>query len=298
MIEGHSTTPRRIWALLGLMIFLWSFNFIVAKYALREFPPLLLGALRFTVAGAVILPFFLYRRLQTTQALDWNGAGPKLLGLGLLGVGANQLTFLMGLMYTSVAHAALIIALTPMLVLLLSAWAGHERITKNKVTGLVLAVSGVLLLQLQALLTGHASPWGDFFVFLASATFALFTVGGKSVRQHFDGLTINTFAYAGSGLVLLPVTLWLGWHFSFEGISTVAWFSLFYMALFPSLVAYMIYYHALHYLSPSRIASVGYLQPFMATLFAVPLLGERITTSLLAGGLLVLLGVFWAERRA
>ena len=298
MTEGHSATPRRVWALLGLMIFLWSFNFVVAKYALREFPPVLLGVLRFTVAGAVILPFFLYKRLQAAQALDWSGDGPKLLGLGLLGVGANQLTFLMGLMHTSVAHAALIIALTPMLVLFLSAWVGHERITRNKVTGLCIAVSGVLLLQLQSLLTGHASPWGDFFVFLASATFALFTVGGKSVRQHFDGLTINTFAYAGSGFLLLPVTLWLGWHFSFEGISTIAWLSLVYMALFPSLVAYMIYYHALRYLSPSRIASVGYLQPFMATLFAVPLLGERITASLVAGGMLVLLGVFWAERRA
>ena len=298
MSEGHPITPRRIWVLLGLMILLWSFNFVVAKYALREFPPLLLGALRFTVAGAVILPFFLYKRLQAVQALDWNGAVPKLLGLGLLGVGANQLAFLMGLAHTSVAHAALIIALTPMLVLLLSAWVGHERITRNKVTGLCIAVSGVALLQLQSLLTGHASPWGDFFIFLASATFAVFTVGGKSVRQHFDGLTINTFAYAGSGLVLLPATMAMGWHFAFENVSATAWLSLLYMALFPSLLAYMIYYHALHYLSPSRIASVGYVQPFMATLFAVPLLGERITASLVAGGMLVLLGVFWAERRA
>lgn len=298
MTEGHSATPRRVWALLGLMVLLWSLNFVVAKFALREFPPLLLGALRFTVAGAVILPFFLYKRLRAAQALDWNGAGPKLLGLGLLGVGANQLTFLMGLMYTSVAHAALIIALTPMLVLFLSAWVGHERITRNKVAGLCLAVSGVTLLQLQSLLTGHASPLGDLFMFLAAATFALFTVGGKSVRQHFDGLTINTFAYAGSGFLLLPVTLLLGWHFSFAGISAIAWLSLGYMALFPSLVAYMIYYHALRYLSPTRIASAGYLQPFMATLFAVPLLDERITASLVAGGMLVLLGVFWAERRA
>lgn len=298
MSDSHRATPRRVWALLGLMVFLWSINFVVAKYALRDFPLLLLGALRFTVAGALILPVFLHSRLRAVMPALRNGWKWKLLGLGLLGVGANQLTFLLGLTHTSVAHAALIIALTPILVLFLSSWVGHESLTRNKVVGLAMAVSGVLLLQLQSLLTGHASPLGDFFVFLAALTFALFTVWGKSVRQQFDGLTINTFAYVGSGVVLLPITVWAGWSFNFFGVSPRGWFSLFYMALFPSLVAYMIYYHALRYLSPSRIASVGYLQPFLATLFAVPLLGERITASLVGGGVLVLAGVFWAERRA
>lgn len=280
------------------MIFLWSSNFVVAKYALREIPPLLLGALRFTVAGLVILPWFVWRRMQASEPLKLKGDVLKLLLLGICGVGANQTTFLLGLGRTSVAHAALILALTPMLVLFLSSWVGHERLTRNKIVGLCIAISGIAALQVRSFLTGHASPVGDLFIFLASATFAMFTVGGKSVRQHFDGLTINTFAYVGSGIALSPVTMWAAWEFPLASVSATGWLSILYMAVFPSVVSYMIYYHALQYMAPSRVASLGYLQPILATMFAVPLLGEKITLSLVLGGCLVLLGVFWAERRA
>ncbi|MCC6589156.1 MAG: EamA family transporter [Bryobacterales bacterium] len=280
------------------MIFLWSSNFVVAKYALREIPPLLLGALRFTAAGLVILPWFVWKRMQSSEPLKLKGELLKLILLGICGVGANQTTFLLGLERTSVAHAALILALTPMLVLFLSSWVGHERLTRNKIVGLCIAISGIAALQLRSFLTGHASPLGDFFIFLASATFALFTVGGKSVRQHFDGLTINTFAYVGSGIALSPITMWAAWEFPLASVSATSWLSVLYMAVFPSVVSYMIYYHALHYMAPSRVASLGYLQPILATMFAVPLLGEKITWPLVSGGCLVLLGVFWAERRA
>ena len=70
------------------MIFLWSSNFVVAKYALREIPPLLLGALRFTVAGLVILPWFVWRRMQASDPLKLKGDVLKLLLLGICGVGA------------------------------------------------------------------------------------------------------------------------------------------------------------------------------------------------------------------
>jgi drug/metabolite transporter (DMT)-like permease len=68
------------------------------------------------------------------------------------------------------------------------------------------------------------------------------------------------------------------------------------MAVFPSVVCYSIYYYALTYVPASRVSAFSYLQPLLAILMAIPLLGEQPTRSLMAGGALVLTGVFLAER--
>lgn len=304
MTDGPRATPRHIWALLGVMVFLWSINFVFAKYALREFPPVLLGSLRFTVAAAVLVPFYFWQRyrkqrdaaaqgeLRNHRNLWW-----KLLLIGVIGVGGNQLTFLVGLGQTSVAHASIIIGLTPVFVLLFSVLLGHERITTNKTIGLAIAFCGLAVLQSQTSTKVHASLLGDFFVFIAAVTFAIFTVGGKTVRPYFDGITINTVAYVSAGVILSPVTLWHASRFSFSGVTLTGWLSMLYMALFSSVVAYIIFSHAMQFLPASKITMLSYLQPVLATLFAVPLLGEPVTKSLAAGGALVLAGVWCAERR-
>ena len=296
MSDGRGRPPRRVYALLAVMVLVWSVNFVVAKVTLREFPPLLLGALRFTVAGLVIAPVYVWRTMTEAHQAVERGAAARLLGIGLIGVGLNQLMFLLGLVRTSVAHASILICITPVFVLLLSAAAQHERITGKKLAALALAVSGILVLQGRSLFGSPGSVLGDLFVVLAALTFAFFTVAGKSVRSEFDSLTIITFAYTGSAVLLSPVTVWLSMEFDYSRVSVWGWVAVLYMAIFPSLVAYMIYYHALRYLAASRIAMLGYLQPLLATSLAVAFIGERVTPSLVVGGLLVVAGVVWAER--
>lgn len=294
-MSKDGTSRRRLHALLAFMVFVWSVNFVVAKNALSEFSPLMLGALRFSFGGLFILPLFFWFKRDAPPP-SGRTAG-KLLALGLFGVGANQLLFLLGLQRTSVAHAAILIATTPVMVLLLSAWAGHERITRAKVAGLALALGGVAVLQGRALFGGYGSMLGDLFVLLASLAFAVFTVVGKEIRQRYDGLTINTFAYAGSTAILSPFTFWLASNFDFSKVTWIGWLSVAYMAIFPSVIAYLIFYHALRYMPSSKLTRLAYLQPFFATLLAVPFLGEKVTVSLVTGGALVLAGVFWAERQ-
>ncbi|MEZ5352703.1 MAG: DMT family transporter [Bryobacteraceae bacterium] len=294
--DTSAKTPASVYFLLAFMVFVWSINFIVAKHALREFPSLLLGTLRFTLAGLMLVPYYVWERRRHRVPLWETGGLVKLLAVGLVGVGANQLCFLLGLARTSVSHAAILFALTPMTVLLLSSAAGHERITRSKVAGILLAIAGVGLLQLRGQDQRGATLSGDLFILMAMLTFALFTVGGKSLRKDFDGVTINSFAYGGSALVLSPVTLWAAHRFDFSTVSAGAWAALFYMALFPSIIAYLIYYHALRYLGATRLSTLAYLQPVIATAFAVTLLGETITPSLMSGGALILAGVFAAER--
>jgi drug/metabolite transporter (DMT)-like permease len=293
--EDHTRTPSSVYLLLSFMVFVWSLNFIVVKFLLREFPPLALGALRITLAALMIAPYYVWHRMRHGLPLVDRGGFLALVGVGLLGVAANQFAFLLGLRRTSVSHAAMLFALTPMTVLLLSSRAGHEQISRNKILGILIAISGVALLQMRSP-AGEASLEGDGLILMSMASFALFTVWSKSLRKDFDGIMINTFAYVGSAAALLPVTIWQTARNDFSGVSGWAWAVLFYLALVPSLVTSMIFYHGLRYLAPSRISMLTYLQPVLATAFAILLLGERMNAALIAGGALILAGVFIAER--
>lgn len=297
MSEGAAGRPSslRLYFLIALMTTLWSFNFIAAKFALKEFPALLASGIRIAFAGLAMLPIYAYysRRGETVWA---RADVPKLISLGMLGVALNQLFFVLGISRTSVAHAAIVIAFTPILVLLLAFFAGQERLRPANVTGLLTALTGVVVLQMLSGKQGDASPLGDSLVFVASLTFAIFSVYGKRETGRIHSAVLNTFAYSGSGLVLLPMTLWLGKEFRFGEVSLTAWASLLYMALFASVLCYLIYYYALTYVPASRVAAFSYMQPVLATLMAIPLLGEHPTLSVAFGGILVLAGVFLAER--
>ncbi len=298
MNDGAKAGPShwRLYSLIGLMTFLWALNFIVAKFAVRQIPPLMAAGLRTGLAGILILPIYFWER-KTKGVAAWTKADvPMLMFLGMFGVALNQLFFVLGISRTSVAHAAIMIGITPILVLAIASAIGQESLSAGKLLGMALALAGVVALQFSPSKGAVTTVAGDFFVFLASVTFALFTVMGKRVVGNFSSITINTFAYVGGGLFLLPLTLWQSVGFPFRQLSWATWASVLYMAAFPSVLCYLIYYYALTYIPASRVSAFSYLQPLLATLLAIPLLGENPTTSLVAGGCLVLVGVFVAER--
>ncbi|HWQ56713.1 MAG TPA: DMT family transporter [Bryobacteraceae bacterium] len=286
-----------LYALIGLMVTFWAGNFIVGKLALREFPALLLVGLRATLAAVFILPVYLWE--GRTRPDRWTRADvPLLVTLGMLGVGLNQFFFLVGLSRTSAAHGAIIAGMGPLLVLLIARVAGLERLSGRRAAGMILALVGVAVLKAFEPKTGSQGPtWaGDFLIFLGSLAFALFTVFGKRVATQHSSVTLNTFAYAASAVALMPLTIWQARDFAFPAVSAGAWASLVYMALFPSVIAYLIFYHALSRIPASRVSAFSYVQPLLVTVMGVVVLGEHVTASLVLGGTVIFSGVWMTER--
>jgi drug/metabolite transporter (DMT)-like permease len=286
-----------LYTLISAMVLFWSGNYIIGKIALREFPPLLAAGLRVAFAGLFMIPIYATQK----NAPPWDKRDvPTLLYLGVFGVTLNQLCFVIGLSRTSVVHSVLIIAMTPIFVLVIAAIAKQERITPRKATGMLIAFGGVTAINL--LPTAKGAPGsgptalGDLFIFLAAATFAMFTVHGKSVSQRLSGITVNTFSYVAGGLALAPMTIYQSQGFSFARVSAAGWTSLVYMALFSSVICYLIYCYALTQISASRVAAFSYLQPVLATIMAAITLRERVTLPLIAGGIVIFSGVYLTER--
>ena len=289
-----------LYALILLMVAFWSGNYIAGKIALRELSPLFLAGLRIGLAGVTMLPLYAWERVRKrdrslTVTARYNIV--QLLLLGLLGVTLNQFFFIIGLSRTSVAHAAILIGLTPIQVLIIAGLRGQERITARKAVGMAIALAGVAVLKAFEPAAGAGATWlGDFFIVLTGLCFALFTVFGKEVTHQYSTITMNTYAYVGGGVALLPLTLWEATHQPLAHVSAGAWLAAIYMALFPSVIAYLIYYHALAHMTASRVSAFSYLQPVFASIMGVAILGESLGAPVIGGGLVILAGVYLAER--
>jgi drug/metabolite transporter (DMT)-like permease len=310
-LSSHHPKPGNalLTTLVSIMVLSWVFNFILAKLALRHFDPVTLAAFRVELAALILVVVYLALPARWHDEI----AGPnrqtrfdrhdlkKFVQLGILGVVMNQFLFTAGLSYTTVGHSALIIGVGPIITLLMARFFGLEHITWRKLGGMGLAFFGVAVLLAEKGLgpefLGRTGNWiGDLITFSGSTAFALYTVLGKRVAARYDSIALNLYVYAVGAILVLPLAIWRGLRLDWGAVGWEGWVGLAYMAVFASVVAYLIYYWALRHMAASRLAAFSYLMPLLATILGILLLGERVTWYLLVGGAFILLGVSLIER--
>ena len=284
-----------IYFLLMVMVLAWSANFLIVKITLRELPPFALLFLRVMLSNLILLGLALGRgsRRPRLQKGDWRWFAL----LGFFGIAMNQLGFTLGVFYTTLAHSSLIVSLTPIFVLALATRMQMERLTATKMTGMMVSFAGVVVLTLEHGL-GATSPTflGDVITLGGSVAFALYTVYSKQVSQRYDTLGITLFSYLAGFLFVIPLAAWELPEVNWLEVTWRAWAGVVYMAAVASVAAYMIFYFALSRITASRVIAFSYFQPVLVTLLGILALGETLTPYILAGGFLVLLGVYLAER--
>lgn len=297
--------------MIGLQVAAWSLNFILGKVGLRYWAPLALASFRLVLAGVIMLPVCMVHRLvfrpgAALEPADPPGARPArgdfwtFVQLGFFGVAVNQVCFTVGLNYTTVGHSALIIGTGPISILLM-AWAlGLEAVTLKKTLGMLVAFAGVVVLAAEHGLSLRSGTLrGDLITLAGSLGFALFTVLGKPVADRYDSVTMNAYNYLAGGILVLPLAVHQAIELSraggWGGVAWEGWAALVYMAAIASVLAYLLYFWTLRYLTASRLGAFAYLHPVITTLLGIALLGERLTRSLLLGGGLVLAGVSLIE---
>jgi drug/metabolite transporter (DMT)-like permease len=288
-------------AVLAFILLLWCFNYVAGKIALRHLDPLSLVSLRIEFAAAVSLAILCMRprRKRFRRADLWSFAY-----LGLFGVVMNQGCFTTGLNYTTSERSVVLVAITPIVVLVLARLMGLEAITPAKALGLTIASVGVWLLESERGSMAHV-PFavGDFITFLGIVGFSVFSVLGKRLLDpqgkqpdSYDAFSFNTFTLAAAAVELLPLAVRQSLRLSWTAVGWQGWGGLIYMALFSSVIAYTLFYWVLRYMDASRVAAIDYFQPFVVIALSLMFLGERPTGHLLSAGVLVLGGVYLAER--
>jgi drug/metabolite transporter (DMT)-like permease len=280
----------------------WPFNLILAKVAMRYLPAFAVASFRLTIAGVLMLPIYWLTHLRRSLEMKSNqrlapGDIRKFVLLALFGVVINQGCFVVGLNYTTVGHSALITGMGPITILIL-AWAqGLEVVTTRKIVGSTMAFAGVTVLAVEKGLHLHSGTLiGDLVTLCGSSGFAIYTVVAKKVAWKYDSVTVNTFNYGLSAILILPVATYEGLiitrRHGWSNVEWKGWISLAYMAVFGSVIAFLIYTWALRYIAASRMGAVTYTHPIVSTTLGILWLGEAITRSLVIGGALVLTGIY------
>ena len=220
--------------------------------------------------------------------------------MGFFGVTINQICFTVGLRYTSVSHAAVIVGMGPIYTLIFAVLLKLEAATWRKAIGMVIALAGIAFMASENGISTHSpSLLGDAITMTGSIGFALYMVLGKRLGGRYDALTMTAFSHYAGALIVLPVAIFrmvkLGSVEHWRAVAWSSWAALLYMAIFSSAVAYVFYFWALRYLQASQLSAFTYLLPVVATVLGIMWLGEKGSWHQVLGGALALSGVYWIE---
>jgi drug/metabolite transporter (DMT)-like permease len=293
---------------IGLVVVIWAFNFIAAKIGLRYLPPLTMASFRVTIAGLSMVPAYLVcsgwpafagARQARLRGLTLRNLW-TFLYLGFFGVVVNQMCFTMGLRYTSVSHAAVIVGMGPIYTLVLAVLFRLERATWHKVVGMAIAFLGIAVLASENGISARSpSLLGDAITMTGSIGFATYAVLGKRVAGRYDALTMVAFNHFAGAIIILPVALRqareLGPFARWRAIPWPGWAAVLFMAVCSSALAYLLYFWLLRYLEASQLSAFTYLLPVLAVILGILLLGEHGSMMQVVGGILALGGVYWVE---
>lgn len=295
------------WAHASLATAIWASNVVAVKFALREMPGLTTALARVTLAGLALVAVHKLRKLPFALRRDeW----PGFLSLGLFGIALSFSFYTCAMQYTSVSHAVFIGALLPIMVMVAAALTGQERLTGAKTMGLVVALAGMVILELDqtVLASGRgavASNWrGDLMALGGASCFTFFTIRSKQLAARYDSGTVNMYAFGLGAMFCLPLLVWIGLtdlpgslKVDVSEVSWVGWTSVLLSGTVGAALPYYVYSKSLKVLRASQAAALHYVQPVLATLLGVAFLGERLGPQFAMAAGLILLGVFIAERR-
>lgn len=282
---------HKITGLFILLSALWGSSFVATRAALPYIPPVLLAALRFDIAGVLMLGYAIVSTDQwyPSSRTEWTEIA---IG-GLLFIAAHHALLFIGQQYVTSAVASVIISLDPVLAAVFSGWfLANERVTVNEIVGIAFCVCGITLIAnpFTSSLIG-ADIRGVVFVFLAAAAFALGAVLTKRYRTAMPVQSMQAWMML-VGAVMLHVTSVALSNGSLVSITwtPVAIASLGYLSVVAAGVGYLIYFTLLDRIGPIQINLIGYVAPIFAAVNGWLLLGEPITMTIVLGFIVISAG--------
>jgi len=283
--------------LLILTMLFWAGNATLGRYAAGYFPPIALGTLRWIGATLILLPFALpYLRA------DWpviRKHAVMLTVLSLFSISAYNTLSYYGLQYTEVINAVILQSVGTPVVLAFTFLIYGDRINLRQAAGILLAFAGVVLIvsrgELSTLLK-YSVNIGDFILLLAISCYSFYSALLKK-RPPLHPLSFVTLTMGWGAILLLPFyasEIASGYTAPFE---MKALLMLFYVIVFPSLLAHFFFMRSVELIGPNRAAPVMYTIPVFASVMAIIFLGERLYPFHITGFALVTAGVVLATRR-
>lgn len=272
---------------------------VFGKIIIVHFPVFLVSELRFLIASLLIAPVFFYRknRDKVIDKKDWF----ILICMAFCGQVVFTVGMLVGLRYTSAVTAGALTSTTPVFMTLIAFFVLKERLGTWQILGVCIASIGILLLNSEALLNhdkaSAASEFvGNLWICLAVVGEAFFLLLAKKLTVTLSETYITGILSVLGALMFLPLAVYEAADFSWNSVSYLDWFCVFYFGAVYTVLAYIFWFRGLKIVSGAMAGSFTAVMPLSAALLSVLLLHETCSYLQIMAIFLIVLAILILAR--
>ena len=267
-VPGPRRFPLQLIGAFFALYVIWGSTYLVIRIGVQYWPPLMLGGIRFIIAGALMYGFLRWRGVPAPTWPQWRAAG--MIGILLLSCGNGAVTVAEHIGVAS-GVAALAVATVPLFTLLCGYFWG-ARNTRLEWAGIVLGLIGIAMLNLGSNL--QSSPLGAVLLIFAAAAWAFGSVWSKHLSLP-QGAMASAAEMLVGGVVLMIASTLSGEHL--DSLPPIeGWVALAYLIGFGSIIAFNAYMYLLKNVRPAAATSYAYVNPAVAVLLGIVFAGESI----------------------
>lgn len=293
-METAKSMDGQDWGLLILLSVLWGGAYFFAGVAVRELPPLTVVLARVFLAAAALLPLFWFLGHSLPKSLaDWlpffgMGLLNNVIPFGLIFVGQTQIT---------AGLSSIINAMTPLFTVIVMASFQQERLTANRVVGVLLGVAGVAVLRGIDGPVDASQSLGIALCSGAALSYAFAALWGRKYLVGIPPVKSATCQLLCSTAIMAVVVSAVDqpWKLAAPGLSTV--YSIVALAVFGTALAYIVFFKILVRAGPSNVMLVTLLIPVTALILGNVFLDETIQAKEIIGALIIGTGLLFIDGR-
>jgi putative membrane protein PagO len=284
-------------SILGFIVLciIWSSTWLFIKLGLEALPAFFSAGMRFFIAFLVLYIYALKLKLKFPKDVK---SHVFFFYFGLIFFAIPYGLVYWGEQYVGSGLTSVLFSIMPFYTILLSVkMYPEERITIRKVSGLVLGFIGILLIfgdQIDLGFDHELSLYGMMAVMLSPLFSAWGSIKGKKVSHEYQPAILNILPMLYASISFLIMSYFTESSASLH-FTNMAWFSLFYLAIFGTAIAFIIYFWMLKHTSILLMSSITFITPPLALIWGWIVLGEQITLKLIIGMIIIFGGVWFVR---
>jgi len=290
--------PRAHFSMLAATL-LFGANYWIAKGLMPDhLLPMQIIFLR--VLGTFLIAWIIQISIKELRVLKIDRADfPRLILSSLLGVAINQMMFFTGLNLTTPVDAAIINSVNPIMVLVFAAWILKERIGLSRLGGIVLGATGALMLIFlgNPLSFKGGNLTGDMFIVVNTAAWSLYLVISKPLMVKYNPFLMMRWMFLIGFIGVFPFTIRQSLQIDFSSFDSYTWFSILYIIVGTTFMAYFFITYSLKRLSSPVVAYYTYIQPVIVAAIGIIVFAELISWVKIISALLVFGGIYFVTRK-
>ncbi|MBL7917805.1 MAG: DMT family transporter [Bacteroidia bacterium] len=270
---------------------IYAMNYSIAKDLMPDFlGPHALVFLRVVGAAVLFWILSLFVKNEKVEKADMK----KIFLLTFVGVLFNQLFFIWGLSLTEPINSAIIMISNPIMVFVFAVIVLKASVNIYNISGLALAIAGSLIILLFKgnFEFGSRTVIGDLMTLVNSTSWAIFVVMSKPLYSKYSPVTVMKWMFLFGSILVLPIGGYDIVHTNWQAFTSDAIYATAFVIVATTFLAYLLNIYGLQQLSPHVVSMYIYLQPFLASLFAISLGKDNLNLTKIVAGIFIILGLY------